>query len=275
MLHLPTSWWPARSRSLPHMHVQRWDLAQIPTCNCMNRRRTRYHCASDPAGLLASYKLKYIVKSQFYHSEQALHILLHSSRFRNLEKERVEKLWLTIASTPPPPGSSLVNNKLSLLQILGTTIANNYGTEEVISARNKKIILFQSCNFITNITAILFCIFSSHSDFYESTFRMSDSYFSLSTTRIYGPIISIENNPPLNVTLMLWKTWFQINAFKIESNDTDFEENIDTIVSYTKGTTFPGTVSETPYASGEAFKSLNVFKTKTVDNWWSSFNFQM
>ena len=29
VLHLLTSWWPARSRSLPHMHVQRWDLAQI------------------------------------------------------------------------------------------------------------------------------------------------------------------------------------------------------------------------------------------------------
>ena len=41
VLHLPTSWWPARSQSLPHMHVQR--------CNRTNRRRTRYHCASDPA----------------------------------------------------------------------------------------------------------------------------------------------------------------------------------------------------------------------------------
>ena len=49
VLHLPTSWRPARSRSLPHMHVQRWDLAQIRTCNRTNRRRTRYHCASDPA----------------------------------------------------------------------------------------------------------------------------------------------------------------------------------------------------------------------------------
>ena len=48
VLHLPTSWQPACSRSLPHMHVQRWDLAQIRTCNRMNRRRTRYHCASDP-----------------------------------------------------------------------------------------------------------------------------------------------------------------------------------------------------------------------------------
>ena len=49
VLHLPTSWQPVRSRSLPHMHVQRWDLAQIWTCNRMNRRRTRYHCASDLA----------------------------------------------------------------------------------------------------------------------------------------------------------------------------------------------------------------------------------
>ena len=48
VLHLPTSWRPARSRSLPHMHVQRWDLAQIRTCNHTNRRRTCYHCASDP-----------------------------------------------------------------------------------------------------------------------------------------------------------------------------------------------------------------------------------
>ena len=50
VLHLLTSWQPVHSRSLPHMHVQRWDLAQIRTCNCTNRRRTRYHCASDPAG---------------------------------------------------------------------------------------------------------------------------------------------------------------------------------------------------------------------------------
>ena len=49
VLHLPTSWRPVRSQSLPHMHVQRWDLAQIRTCNRTNRRRTRYHCASDPA----------------------------------------------------------------------------------------------------------------------------------------------------------------------------------------------------------------------------------
>ena len=60
VLHLLTSWRPARSRSLPHMHVQRWDLAQIRTCNRTNRRRTRYHCASDPAlniKILSCYNL--------------------------------------------------------------------------------------------------------------------------------------------------------------------------------------------------------------------------
>ena len=31
VLHLPTSWQPAHSRSLPNMHVLRWDLARIRT----------------------------------------------------------------------------------------------------------------------------------------------------------------------------------------------------------------------------------------------------
>ena len=38
VLRLPTSWQPARSRSLPHMHVQRWDLAWFRMCNHTNRR---------------------------------------------------------------------------------------------------------------------------------------------------------------------------------------------------------------------------------------------
>ena len=49
VLHLTTSWQPAHSQSLPHMHVQRWDLARFRTCDRTNRRQTRYHCASDPA----------------------------------------------------------------------------------------------------------------------------------------------------------------------------------------------------------------------------------
>ena len=49
VLHMLTSWQLAHSQSLPQMHVQRWDLARIRTSNCPDRRRTRYHCASDPA----------------------------------------------------------------------------------------------------------------------------------------------------------------------------------------------------------------------------------
>ena len=41
VLHLPTSWRLVRSRSLPHMHVQRWDLARFRTCYRMNRRRSQ------------------------------------------------------------------------------------------------------------------------------------------------------------------------------------------------------------------------------------------
>ena len=55
VLHLPTSWRPACSRSLPHMHVQRWDLARFRTYDRTNRRRTRYHCASDPALQLRTF----------------------------------------------------------------------------------------------------------------------------------------------------------------------------------------------------------------------------
>ena len=38
VLHMPTSWQPAHSQSLPHMHVQRWDLPQIRTGNHPDRR---------------------------------------------------------------------------------------------------------------------------------------------------------------------------------------------------------------------------------------------
>ena len=50
------SWQPVRSLSLPHMHVQRWDLARIGTGNNLDRRRMPYHCSSDPALEVQSYK---------------------------------------------------------------------------------------------------------------------------------------------------------------------------------------------------------------------------
>ena len=49
VLHVPTSWWQVCSWSLPHMHVQRWDLAWIRMGNHPHRRQTRNHCASELA----------------------------------------------------------------------------------------------------------------------------------------------------------------------------------------------------------------------------------
>ena len=72
VLHLPTSWRPARSWSLPHMHVQRWDLAQIRMCNCTNRRQMRYHCVSD----LANFTLDCSELNTFHHMPK-MYILHH------------------------------------------------------------------------------------------------------------------------------------------------------------------------------------------------------
>ena len=51
VLHMPTSWWPAHSQSLPHMHVQRLDLARIRTGN--------HHCA----GLHVTFTFEIWVRS--------------------------------------------------------------------------------------------------------------------------------------------------------------------------------------------------------------------
>ena len=51
VLHMPTSWQLVCNGPLPHMHVQRWDLAQIQMGNHPDRRRMSYHCASNPAGV--------------------------------------------------------------------------------------------------------------------------------------------------------------------------------------------------------------------------------
>ena len=107
VLHLPTSWRPARSRSLPHMHVQRWDLARFRTCDRTNRRRTRYHCASDPAHL-----------QKLFLNEMSLgaHVLNKMSH----DKSRIffcrilfldEYLGETTPRTLPPPIDPLVEGK--------------------------------------------------------------------------------------------------------------------------------------------------------------------
>ena len=79
VLHLPTSWRPAYSRSLPHMHVQRWDLARFRTCDRTNRRRTRYHCASDPA--YSFQNLKICQWAHFRIHQQALFRICQGAHF--------------------------------------------------------------------------------------------------------------------------------------------------------------------------------------------------
>ena len=81
VLHLPTSWRLARSWSLPHMHVQGWDLAQIRTCNRTNRRRTRYHCASDAALPVSTLKKKVCTRSTNFHFFSSPTIKLHLNLF--------------------------------------------------------------------------------------------------------------------------------------------------------------------------------------------------
>ena len=51
VLHVLNSCQPALEPVTSHMHQQWWDLAQIRTGNCPDRRRMHYHCASDPTFL--------------------------------------------------------------------------------------------------------------------------------------------------------------------------------------------------------------------------------
>ena len=62
VLHLPTSWRPVRSQSLPHMHVQRWDLARFRTCDRTNRRRTEIVILYNVYGTALYYKLFFPLK---------------------------------------------------------------------------------------------------------------------------------------------------------------------------------------------------------------------
>ena len=52
------------SQSLPNMHQQRWDLAPIRTDDHPYRRRSCYHCASDPTVL---YKYLRVCLDEFAH----------------------------------------------------------------------------------------------------------------------------------------------------------------------------------------------------------------
>ena len=80
---------------------------------------------------------------------------------------------------------------------------------------------------------------------------MSGNRFLLNTTEIDTKILDIQHSALWNLNWMLWKTWFRVDYFHIESNDNNFHKDIRGVVSLdTEETTFPGVISETPYASG-------------------------
>ena len=97
VLHLLTSWQPARSRSLPYMHVQKWDLAQIRTCNRTNRRRTRYHCASDPAYSLQ--KLCLIDIYRYVVNLPSNPVIIYQIKHREIEGKCLSSITFCLTST--------------------------------------------------------------------------------------------------------------------------------------------------------------------------------
>ena len=54
-----------------------------------------------------------------------------------------------------------------------------------------------------------------------------------------------------------------MNSYHIMSSDKNFTKNVNKIVSYETGETFPGTISETQYASGISFTFFFIFKFVT------------
>ena len=108
-------------------------------------------------------------------------------------------------------------------------------------------IQLQMCHFMTNITAVT--ITSHHGPKSpEFNLRMAQSSFSLNTSDKNTKIIHFGGTP--HGSWMLWKTEFQINSYHTMSNDTNFADNIDRIVSFEYQEAFHGTISETQYASG-------------------------
>ena len=89
VLYLLTSWWPARSRSLPHMHVQRWDFARIWTGNHPDRKWT---LLSHVTARVFEWK---IVKMMMNHNDAAfttteLYIPCFGQSFRSFHV----RIWL-------------------------------------------------------------------------------------------------------------------------------------------------------------------------------------
>ena len=127
----------------------------------------------------------------------------------------------------------------------------NFGGDSVIRGHLSNKILLQKCDFVTNITVIrlvtdiaavrIVAVLNA----LECTLRMTHCSFTFNTSDSATKIINTLGK--ITLAWVLWKTSFQINNYHILSSDRNFTNNIKT---YLGGTEFKGSISETPYASG-------------------------
>ena len=128
------------------------------------------------------------------------------------------------------------------LQVFNTTFTQNGGAESVIDGLFSNKILLQNCNFVTNITAVRIYAPQNPS---QCTLRMTHCSFILHTSDSATKFIDFIHK--ITLAWVLWKTSFQINNYHMLSSDKNFTNSIKTI---SRGVEFEGSISETPYASG-------------------------
>ena len=115
--------------------------------------------------------------------------------------------------------------------------------------------MLQKCHFMTNFTAVAV----ANSILPEINLRMSQSSFAVNTSDKNTKIIYFATTP--KVSWMLLETKFQLNSYSTMSSDKNFAKNLDKIVTIHPNQTFPGTISETQYASGNDCKRIFLFYT--------------
>ena len=128
------------------------------------------------------------------------------------------------------------------LQIFNTTFTQNFGEDSVIHCQQANKILLQNCNFVTNITAVQ--ILAAQNPL-QCTLRMTHCSFNFNSSDSPANLISTYGK--ITLAWVLWKTSFLINNHHMLSSDRNFTSSIKTIPG---GARFLGSISETPYASG-------------------------
>ena len=120
------------------------------------------------------------------------------------------------------------------------------GNNFVLGIDENTDILFEMCRFITNIRPVHFYDNAGRKSS-EFNLRMSQSSFTLTSDKNIK-IIFFQNT--MQVSWKLWKTTFVLNSYGTMSSNKNFTKNLDRIITISPQGPFPGTVSETQYASG-------------------------